>query len=203
MVPFTTPEAAWFVFLSGALAISTMILPGISGAFVLVLLGKYQFILDAINQRDLFVLGVFSLGMVVGIVGFVRILSWLFNKYHDLTVTVLTGIVIGSLRKIWPWKEPESVCGLPDSSVGEGERGDGTPGGGLHLHGRGVRTEADVAAQGRVEQGHEGIWCAGPSPASAVRKATEANAYGGIRFGGQGETAGHFRSIPVTPIGVG
>ena len=105
MVPFTTPEAAWFIFLSGALAISTMILPGISGAFVLVLLGKYQFILDAINQWDLFVLGVFSLGMVVGIVGFVRVLSWLFNKYHDLTVTILTGIVVGSLRKIWPWKE--------------------------------------------------------------------------------------------------
>lgn len=105
MVPFTTPEAAWFIFFSGALAISTMILPGISGAFVLVLLGKYQFILDAINQRDLFILGVFSLGMAVGILGFVRILSWLFNKYHDLTVTILTGIVVGSLRKIWPWKE--------------------------------------------------------------------------------------------------
>lgn len=105
MVPFTTPEAAWFVFLSGALAISTMILPGISGAFVLVLLGKYQFILDAVNQRDFFILGVFSLGMAVGILGFVRILSWLFNKYHDLTVTILTGIVVGSLRKIWPWKE--------------------------------------------------------------------------------------------------
>ena len=105
MVPFTTPEAAWFIFFSGALAISTMILPGISGAFVLVLLGKYQFILDAINHRNLFVLGVFSLGMAVGIIGFVRILSWLFSKYHDLTVTILTGIVIGSLRKIWPWKE--------------------------------------------------------------------------------------------------
>ena len=105
MVPFTTPEAAWFIFFSGALAVSTMILPGISGAFVLVLLGKYQFILDAINQRDLFVLGVFTLGMVVGITVFVRVLSWLFNKHHDLTVTILTGIVIGSLRKIWPWKE--------------------------------------------------------------------------------------------------
>ena len=113
MVPFTTPEAAWFVFFSGALAISTMILPGISGAFVLVLLGKYQFILDAVNQRDLFVLGVFSLGMVVGIAGFVRVLSWLFNKHHDLTVTILTGIVIGSLRKIWPWKEV--VCSMTTS----------------------------------------------------------------------------------------
>jgi len=105
LVPFTTPEAAWFIFLSGALAISTMILPGISGAFILVLLGKYQFILNAVNDRNLFVLGVFCLGMTLGILGFVRILTWLFNKYHDLTVTILTGIVIGSLRKIWPWKE--------------------------------------------------------------------------------------------------
>jgi len=105
MVPLATPEAAWFVFLSGAIAISAMILPGISGAFILVLLGKYQFILDAVNHRDFFILGVFVLGVVVGIVSFVRILGWLFNKYHDLTVTVLTGVVIGSLRKIWPWKE--------------------------------------------------------------------------------------------------
>jgi len=105
MVPFTTPEAAWFIFLSGALAISTMILPGISGSFVLVLLGKYQFILDAINNGDFFVLSVFILGMAVGIVGFVRVLSWLFNRYHDAVVAILTGIVIGSLRKIWPWKE--------------------------------------------------------------------------------------------------
>lgn len=82
-----------------------MILPGISGAFVLVLMGKYQFILDAINRGDIYVLGVFSFGMVVGLVGFVRILSWLFRRYHDLTVTVLTGFVIGSLRKIWPWKQ--------------------------------------------------------------------------------------------------
>jgi len=105
MLPLATPEAAWFVFLSGAIAISAMILPGISGAFILVLLGKYQFILEAVNQRDFFILSVFVLGVVVGIVSFVRILGWLFNKYHDLTVTVLTGVVIGSLRKIWPWKE--------------------------------------------------------------------------------------------------
>ena len=133
MVPFSTPEAAWFIFLSGALAISTMILPGISGSFVLVLLGKYQFILDAINDRDLFVLGIFTLGMIVGIVGFVRILNWLFNKHHDAVVTILTGFVIGSLRKIWPWKEivrsmttshgkvipVEEINVLPDALNGE------------------------------------------------------------------------------------
>jgi len=105
MVPLVTPETSWFLFLSGAIAISTMILPGISGAFILVLLGKYQFILNAVNDRDIFNLGVFLLGVGVGIVSFVRVLSWLFNKFHDLTVTIITGIVIGSLRKIWPWKE--------------------------------------------------------------------------------------------------
>ena len=105
LVPVVTPEAPWFIFLSGALAICAMILPGISGAFILVLLGKYQFILDAVNSRDFLILGIFCLGIAVGITSFVRVLSWLFNKYHDVTIAVLTGIVIGSLRKTWPWKE--------------------------------------------------------------------------------------------------
>jgi len=105
MVPLVTPQAPWFLFLSGVIAISAMILPGISGAFILVLLGKYQFILGAVNDWDFFSLGIFLLGIGVGIVSFVRVLSWLFHKYHDLTVAIITGIIIGSLRKIWPWKE--------------------------------------------------------------------------------------------------
>jgi len=105
LVPLETPESLWFLFFSGAIAISAMILPGVSGAFILVLLGKYQYILDAVNNRDIFSLGVFILGIVVGIISFVRVLSWLFSKYHDLTVIIIMGIVAGSLRKIWPWKE--------------------------------------------------------------------------------------------------
>ncbi|VAX34970.1 FIG028593: membrane protein [hydrothermal vent metagenome] len=105
MVPVETPTAAWFLFLCGAIAISAMILPGISGSFILVLLGKYQFILEAVHERNLFVIAVVGLGIVCGIVTFVRILGVLFDRYHDLTVSILTGIVIGSLRKIWPWKE--------------------------------------------------------------------------------------------------
>jgi len=105
LVPLATPETLWFLFLSGAIAISAMILPGVSGAFILVLLGKYQYFLDAVNHRDLLSVGVFVLGVIVGILSFVRVLSWLFNKYHDPTVAVIAGIVIGSLRKIWPWKE--------------------------------------------------------------------------------------------------
>jgi putative membrane protein len=105
MVPVQTPEALWFVFLSGALAICAMILPGISGAFILLLLGKYQFIMDAVHHRDLAVVLVFMAGMGVGILCFVRVLGWLFAKYHDLTIAILTGFVAGSLNKIWPWKE--------------------------------------------------------------------------------------------------
>ncbi|MBU0468506.1 MAG: DUF368 domain-containing protein [Candidatus Omnitrophica bacterium] len=105
MVPVATPEASWFIFLCGIIAISTMILPGISGSFILVLLGKYFYILEAVNDRNLSVLSIFALGACLGLLVFVRILSWLFNKYHDITISALTGIVIGSLSKIWPWKE--------------------------------------------------------------------------------------------------
>lgn len=105
MVPVQTPETLWFIFLCGALAICAMILPGISGAFILLLLGKYQFIMEAVHQRDLAVVFVFMAGMGVGILCFVRVLGWLFARYHDLTIAVLTGFVAGSLNKIWPWKE--------------------------------------------------------------------------------------------------
>jgi putative membrane protein len=104
LVPAQTTEAAWFIFLSGALAICAMILPGISGSFVLVLLGKYQFILDAVNSRDLATLAVFVSGIAVGIVSFAQVLGYLFRRYHDVTVAVLTGLMLGSLRKVWPWK---------------------------------------------------------------------------------------------------
>lgn len=105
LAPVTTPETSWFIFLCGVIAISTMILPGISGSFILVLLGKYFYILEAINDRNLSILAVFALGACIGLLVFVRILSWLFNKYHDVTISALTGIVIGSLSKVWPWKE--------------------------------------------------------------------------------------------------
>jgi len=101
MVPTQTPEAPWFVFLSGALAICAMILPGISGSFILVLLGKYQYILSAVNDRNFVALLIFSAGAAVGITSFARLLSWLFKRYHNLTVAMLTGFMLGSLRKIW------------------------------------------------------------------------------------------------------
>ncbi|OUC06025.1 hypothetical protein RY27_23590, partial [Litorilinea aerophila] len=105
MVPVQTPETWWFLFLSGALAICAMILPGISGSFILVLLGKYQFFVSAVNQRDLVSLALAGMGAAVGLVSFAQVLGWLFKRYHDPTVALLTGLMLGSLRKVWPWKE--------------------------------------------------------------------------------------------------
>lgn len=105
LVPVQTPQTWWFLFISGAIAICAMILPGISGSFILVLLGKYEYLVSAVNQRDLVPLIWTALGCAVGIVSFAQLLSWLFRRYHDLTVAVLTGFMLGSLRKVWPWKE--------------------------------------------------------------------------------------------------
>lgn len=105
MVPVQTPDAAWFLFLSGFIAICAMILPGISGSFILVLMGKYQYILSAVNNRDFVTLFLVAAGAAVGLVTFAQVLSWLFKRYHDVTVALLIGFMIGSLRKVWPWKE--------------------------------------------------------------------------------------------------
>jgi len=105
LVPGTTPNDLWFLFLSGAVAICAMILPGISGSFILVLMGKYQYILEAVNQRDFLVLIIVAAGACVGIAAFSRLLGWLLRKYHNLMVAFLTGLMLGSLRKIWPWKD--------------------------------------------------------------------------------------------------
>lgn len=94
-----------FIFLAGAIAICAMILPGISGSFILVLLGAYKPVLDALNTRDLVTISVFLAGAVVGLLSFSRMLKWLFKHYKNQTLAVLTGFIIGSLNKIWPWKE--------------------------------------------------------------------------------------------------
>ena len=104
LVPAQTPDAPWFLFLSGALAICAMVLPGVSGAFILVLLGKYQYVLAAVNDLDLFALFFVAAGAGIGIVTFAQVLGWLFKRYHDATVAALIGLMVGSLRKIWPWK---------------------------------------------------------------------------------------------------
>ncbi len=103
--PATTPNDWWFVMLSGAIAICAMILPGISGAFILLLLGKYMFIMEAVTELNIGVLALFAVGAVAGIVSFSHVLSWLLNKWHDATVMLLMGFMIGSLNKVWPWKQ--------------------------------------------------------------------------------------------------
>lgn len=105
LVPARTPDTYPFLFLSGAVAICAMILPGISGAFILVLLGKYHYVLSAVTSRDLVSLGFVAVGAGIGLITFAQIIGWLFRKYHDLTVALLTGLMLGSLRKVWPWKK--------------------------------------------------------------------------------------------------
>jgi putative membrane protein len=111
LVPVETPDAPWFLFLSGAIAINAMILPGISGAFILVLLGKYQYVLQAVINRDIVSILIVLAGAAVGLVSFVRVLRWLFRNYHDVTVATLIGLILGALRKVWPWKEFYEVNG--------------------------------------------------------------------------------------------
>ena len=98
-------DATWFIVLSGALAICAMILPGISGAFILLLLGSYDKVLAAITERDVLIIGLFALGCAIGLLSFARVLKWLFHKFKMITIASLTGFMIGSLNKVWPWKE--------------------------------------------------------------------------------------------------
>lgn len=103
--PATTPDGLFFIFFSGAVAICAMILPGISGAFILLLLGKYHYMLSAVKNLQLIDLLVFALGCAVGIIAFSNLISWLFKKFQNATLALLTGFMIGSLNKLWPWKE--------------------------------------------------------------------------------------------------
>lgn len=111
LAPAETPNAPWFLFLSGAVAICAMILPGISGAFILVLLGKYQAVLDAVVHLDFVALFLVAAGAATGLVSFVRLLRWLLHRNHDLTIAALTGLMLGSLRKVWPWKTADVLFG--------------------------------------------------------------------------------------------
>jgi len=91
-------------FFSGVLAICAMVLPGISGSFILVILGTYSFILLAIKELDFIVLGVFVSGCLIGLLSIANILVWAFSRYKNLTLAVLTGFMVGALSKVWPWK---------------------------------------------------------------------------------------------------
>lgn len=103
--PTETPDNLFFVFLCGAIAICAMILPGISGSFILVLLGKYFYIMEAVKSLNILVILVFTGGAFLGITTFSRVLSFALRKFHDITIAVLAGFMLGSLNKVWPWKK--------------------------------------------------------------------------------------------------
>lgn len=105
MQAFQTPASPIYLFLAGAIAICAMILPGISGSYLLVIMGKYQQVLEAVNHRDFVSLAIFISGIAVGILSFVRVVSWLLNRWRHITLVALTGIMAGALRTVWPWKE--------------------------------------------------------------------------------------------------
>ncbi len=102
--PTSTPDTWWFIILSGAIAICAMILPGISGSFILLLLGKYYFIMTALSEMNLVVLGLFAVGAATGIISFSHALSWLLKRWQSVVVALLMGFMLGSLNKVWPWK---------------------------------------------------------------------------------------------------
>jgi len=104
-VPLETPNAAWFIFCSGAIAISAMLLPGISGSFILLLLRKYAYVFDAIGHLKFAVVIPFALGAVTGLLVFSRVLTWLLRRWHRQTLLTITGLLLGSLWMIWPFQE--------------------------------------------------------------------------------------------------
>ncbi len=108
--PTTTPDSLWFIFICGAIAVCTMILPGISGSFILVILGKYDYIMQSVNDMNIPVLAVFGLGCIIGILGFSKFLHWLLKRFERPTMLVLVGFVIGALVKVWPWNNMQAVA---------------------------------------------------------------------------------------------
>ena len=107
LTPATQNSSFLYLFLCGVVAVCSMILPGLSGSFVLILMGNYQLVaIDAINNRDLNIIIPVLIGAVVGLVAFSHVISWVFKRYKDQTIATLTGFILGSLGIIWPWKTP-------------------------------------------------------------------------------------------------
>jgi putative membrane protein len=105
LLPLDMPHDPLTLFLSGSVAIMAMILPGISGSFILLILGQYDYVINALSDLDILAVLPVMLGSAVGLLLFARVLSWLLKRYHDSTVALLVGFMAGSLHKIWPWKE--------------------------------------------------------------------------------------------------
>lgn len=109
MSPTKTTDGIWFIFLCGAISICAMILPGISGSFILLVMGKYHYIMQAITDLNWPVIIMFGVGCVVGILAFAKLLHWLLARWERQTMLVLLGFVFGSLVRVWPWYDSEAV----------------------------------------------------------------------------------------------
>jgi len=110
--PATENDALWYLLICGAVAVCSMILPGLSGSFILILLGNYRLVMiDAVTEMDLKVLLPVVVGAVVGLLAFSHFLAWLFKKYKDQTLASLTGFILGSLAILWPWKHSLNLSG--------------------------------------------------------------------------------------------
>lgn len=110
MSPTKTTDDIWFIFLCGAISICAMILPGISGSFILLVMGKYHYIMQAITDLNRPVIIMFGVGCVVGILAFAKLLHWLLARWERQTMLVLLGFVFGSLVRVWPWYDGEAVA---------------------------------------------------------------------------------------------
>ena len=110
-------EHPLFLFIAGALAICAMILPGISGSFILVVLGAYKTLSDAFHDFDIKRIIIFASGALIGLLSFSHVLKWLFKHFHNITLAVLTGFIFGSLNKVWPWKITETVMDKASGKV--------------------------------------------------------------------------------------
>ena len=108
--PTQTTDAKWFIAVCGSLAICAMILPGISGSFILLILGKYDYIMEAVGTLNLPVLIAFGIGCVLGILAFSKFLHWLLGRYERATLLTLIGFTLGSLVKVWPWNDPTALA---------------------------------------------------------------------------------------------
>lgn len=117
--PSETPSNYLFIFLCGAIAICAMILPGISGSFILVLLGKYFYIMEAVKTLDIVILVIFGAGAFIGITSFSRVLSYALKNFRNITLSVLTGFMLGSLNKVWPWKNYTDSHGVAKPLIEE------------------------------------------------------------------------------------
>ncbi|MFI1933174.1 DUF368 domain-containing protein [Streptomyces sp. NPDC020330] len=116
--PGEMPTHPVVVALAGSVAICALVLPGVSGSFLLLTLGLYEPTIDAVNERDFGYLAAFALGCVVGLALFVKLLKWLLENYHHVTLVVMTGLMAGSLRALWPWQDDDRGLLAPSGSVG-------------------------------------------------------------------------------------